>query len=407
MASRELRVLTLNCWGLAVVSKNREERMRHIAKELSKGRYDIVALQEVWLAKDYEMIQEMTKDVLPYSHYFHSGMVGGGICVLSKGPIIDTFYYPFRLNGYCHRILQGDWYAGKMIGMCAIQHQGITINVYTTHLHALYGPSLDPSLDEPLPHRLVQAFELSEFVQHTSAGSDLVLVMGDLNTEPQSLAGRIIKSNGGLTDAWEVRENKDDNQPGTTCETASNAFTFIKTRYYHDASPEGGRIDYVLYRRNPKTIQIQCKESQLTMGKIPGANGLNYSDHEGVEAAFEIQDVTDSATNSLWYVDVNRLQALKDLLPQMQRAKESAISGRLWFLARALCTIILIIFLSCVSDTGYSVINVVLGMVHVVLILAAAFFFCVGVIVKQAEKNVYVGIEKDVRLRIERLQDQK
>ena len=77
-------------------------------------------------------------------------------------------------------------------------------------LHALYAPSLDQAADELLPHRLVQAFDLSEFVRHTSSGSDLTLVMGDINTQAESMCGQVIKSNAGLTDAWEVRGNKDD-----------------------------------------------------------------------------------------------------------------------------------------------------------------------------------------------------
>ena len=47
-------------------------------------------------------------------------------------------------------------------------------------------------------------------MHHTSGGSDLSLVMGDLNTEPDTLVLRLIKDNGGLTDAWDVRGNKDD-----------------------------------------------------------------------------------------------------------------------------------------------------------------------------------------------------
>ena len=82
------------------------------------------------------------------------------------------------------------------------------------------------------------------------------------------------------------------NQPSATCETPSNVYTFIKTAFYHDASPEGERIDWVLYRNNPRTIHVKCKESQLAMQRVPDVNNLNYSDHEGVETTFEIEDVS-------------------------------------------------------------------------------------------------------------------
>lgn len=45
--------------------------MQHIGKELSSGKYDIVSLQEVWTEKDSMVLQELTKAILPYAHYFY------------------------------------------------------------------------------------------------------------------------------------------------------------------------------------------------------------------------------------------------------------------------------------------------------------------------------------------------
>lgn len=41
----DLRVMTLNCWGLYGVSSLRNERMNAIAKYLAESDYDIVLLQ--------------------------------------------------------------------------------------------------------------------------------------------------------------------------------------------------------------------------------------------------------------------------------------------------------------------------------------------------------------------------
>lgn len=57
--------------GIPFISANRAERMQHIGKELSSGKYDIVSLQEVWLEKDSATLQELAKAVLPYAHYFY------------------------------------------------------------------------------------------------------------------------------------------------------------------------------------------------------------------------------------------------------------------------------------------------------------------------------------------------
>lgn len=67
----ELIVLTLNIWGIPYISKDREDRVKAIAEELSSGKYDLVSLQEVWTEHDYQRIRARVRDVLPYHHYFY------------------------------------------------------------------------------------------------------------------------------------------------------------------------------------------------------------------------------------------------------------------------------------------------------------------------------------------------
>ena len=54
----ELSVFTLNCWGIAVVSKDRKQRMLAIADHLNGAGYDFVFLQEVWVEDDYRLLTE-------------------------------------------------------------------------------------------------------------------------------------------------------------------------------------------------------------------------------------------------------------------------------------------------------------------------------------------------------------
>lgn len=65
-------------------------------------------------------------------------------------------------------------------------------------IHAEY----DRDRDEYLAHRVAQAFEISQFIKHTSESSDLVILGGDLNLEPVDLGYKLIKSNAKLHDAW-------------------------------------------------------------------------------------------------------------------------------------------------------------------------------------------------------------
>ena len=41
----EIKLFTLNCWGLRFVSQNRSERMEDIGKYLADNDYDVVFLQ--------------------------------------------------------------------------------------------------------------------------------------------------------------------------------------------------------------------------------------------------------------------------------------------------------------------------------------------------------------------------
>lgn len=57
--------------GIAGVSKNRKQRMKAIADVLAGSNYDVVCLQEVWTNRDFFLIRDKVKNVLPYSHYFY------------------------------------------------------------------------------------------------------------------------------------------------------------------------------------------------------------------------------------------------------------------------------------------------------------------------------------------------
>ena len=65
-------------------------------------------------------------------------------------------------------------------------------------LHAFY----HYPYDEYKAHRTVQAFEMSQFIKHTSETCDLVIAAGDLNTRPEELGLSVLTSNGNLDDAW-------------------------------------------------------------------------------------------------------------------------------------------------------------------------------------------------------------
>uniref|UniRef100_A0A8C6Z305 Sphingomyelin phosphodiesterase 2 n=1 Tax=Nothoprocta perdicaria TaxID=30464 RepID=A0A8C6Z305_NOTPE len=270
----QLRVFNLNCWGIRYLSKRRQERVRLLGDTLRREPFDLVLLQEVWSEQDYALLQEKLGKCCPFSHYFRSGVIGSGLCVFSKFPILDTFLHQYSLNGYPYMLWHGDWFCGKSVGLVVLQIDGIVFNVYVTHLHAEYCRDKDTYL----PHRLVQTWELAQFIRHTSQAADVVLLGGDLNTQPQDLGMRLLRGCTGLRDAFAEAERFEGCKDGCTL-VPSNCFT-VKTELR--PFPLGIRIDYILYKA-VSNVAVTCKELWTTTGTAPGRD-IPYSDHEAVMA---------------------------------------------------------------------------------------------------------------------------
>lgn len=102
--------------------------------------------------------------------------------------------------------------------------------------------------DEYNAHRVMQAFDTAQFIRMTKGGADAVILGGDLNTEPQDLAYRIICGVSGLYDAC----SRNSNALGTN-ECAKNSYTNLNVSR---KSPQGKRIDYILYMGS-KNCQVR------------------------------------------------------------------------------------------------------------------------------------------------------
>lgn len=109
-----------------------------------------------------------------------------------------------------------------------------------------------------LPHRISQAFELAQFIRHTSRTSDFVLLAGDFNIEPEDLGYQVIRTIGNLYDAWENRPNAEFRN-GMTCDRPDNCYT---AKSLLTASPNGKRLDYLMYQSGQRKSHIRvffCK----------------------------------------------------------------------------------------------------------------------------------------------------
>ncbi|CAD6184803.1 unnamed protein product [Caenorhabditis auriculariae] len=347
-AITQLRVLTLNMWCLPqpwpIGSSDRTFRLERLSEALIRERYDIVGLQELWSEKDFLRLADRIEKEYPFRHYFHSGFTGSGVCVFSRHPIVSTLTHRYSLNGFAHHIHRGDWFGGKVVGLAEVEIGDLRVNFYTTHLHAEY----DRENDLYLPHRTAQSLELSQFVRHTSRGSDVVIVTGDFNMEPQDLGLRLILAQVKLCDAWRMCHEKESCSEtgdalslsecrgvvqGGTCDRPDNCYTRRSLRN----KDESKRIDYVLFKSERANVKIE--ECEIAMNQIP-CEEKNYSDHVALEARFTIQD--DARQQSLSW-ESNRpllIEAIGIVSGGQRRARSDRI---LFFIGTAACLLLILV----------------------------------------------------------------
>ncbi|XP_026022787.1 sphingomyelin phosphodiesterase 2 [Astatotilapia calliptera] len=288
MDSVRVRVFSLNCWGIRYLSKYCPQRYAMIGEMLYKEQHDIVLLQEVWSEKDYLFLKKKLASCHPHSHYFRSGVIGSGLAIFSKHRIRDTFLYRYSLNGYPYMAHHGDWFGGKAVGMAILNLGSLTANVYVTHLHAEYSREKDSYL----PHRVVQAWELQQFIRHTSAGADVVIVGGDLNMHPQDLGNRLLRAYTGLQDSYLETAKFDGCENGMTL-IADNPFISKKELVPFE---KGIRIDYILFKGSSKA-DVHCDSMSTTKGSVPN-HPFPYSDHEALTAELRLEPHTPAETGS-------------------------------------------------------------------------------------------------------------
>ncbi|NWU15443.1 NSMA phosphodiesterase, partial [Cephalopterus ornatus] len=278
-----LRVFDLNCWAIRYLSKRRQERIRLIGDMLCQEDFDLVLLQEVWSEWDYSDLKVKLGGCYPFSHYFRSGVIGSGLCVFSRFPILDTLLYQYSLNGYPYMLQHGDWFCSKSVGSMGARQvlawELASLLPCSHQLHAEYCRQKDAYL----PHRLVQAWELAQFIRHTSKAADVVLLGGDLNMHPEDVGIRLLRGWTGLRDAF---------AEATHFEGCEDGCTFVPNNCFTDKSellpfPLGIRIDYILYKAI-SNFMVKCEELKTTTGAAPGMD-VPFSDHEAVMATLHIQ----------------------------------------------------------------------------------------------------------------------
>ncbi|KAI8092679.1 Endonuclease/exonuclease/phosphatase [Halteromyces radiatus] len=295
MEANKLSVLSLNCWGLYLVSRKRKFRLEAIAEAIRQLSCDIVTLQEIWVYQDFNHLKNHVSTELPYAKYFYSGALGSGLAILSKYPITYSSYFRYTLAGRPLKVFHGDYYVGKGCASVCLEHPLVgVIQVFTTHLHAGYGKS-----DEYRGHRITESWELANILRSAAAQGRQIIATGDFNSTPTSYNYRLLKEHAFMTDSWlethldsqqqnwQQTENEDLDdfiqRFGITCNSSSNTWSKHFNPQPHKRKATGDRLDYIFYRRTPQMI---CTDSFVTMTKLIPGSTVSYSDHFGVQSNF-------------------------------------------------------------------------------------------------------------------------
>ncbi|KAK8138429.1 hypothetical protein PG984_001809 [Apiospora sp. TS-2023a] len=326
----ELNIITLNCWGLLYLSKDRASRLAAIGQALAASDPvpHIVGLQECWTQEDYQAIRRATRFILPYGKFYHSGAFGGGLAILSRWPIEESSMMRYPLNGRPTAFFRGDWFVGKGVACARIRYgkgPKEVVEVFNTHTHPAY-ENHKKGVDTYSAHRLSQAWELSKLVRGAAARGHLVVALGDFNDVPLSLQHRILTAHAPVRDVWRVlhpdsslgsaehdaerarrkpiptaefnvREN------GATSNNAYNSWRWSKRQQKRPADvivapdtsdPKGQRLDYIFASSGSTTEGENpgwgwvVKDARVGMLQRHPDLGCSLSDHFSVEATLTL-----------------------------------------------------------------------------------------------------------------------
>jgi sphingomyelin phosphodiesterase 2 len=340
----EINLLTLNCWGLLYLSTLRAPRLAQIGHTIATTTPtpSIVALQECWTQSDYLAIRRATRHILGHGKFYHSGVFGSGLAILSRWPIEESTMYRYPLNGRPTAFFRGDWFVGKGVAVARIRFgpgRRDVVEVFNTHTHAGY--EKEPN-DSYVCHRTAQAWEMAKLLRAAMERGHLAVAMGDFNMVPSSLAHRIVTRRGGVKDVWRVvhpdsavgpvddlEERKrgrgaptaDENVKvnGATSNNVYNTWRWTKAERKmlgegrqgrvispDEPDPRGQRLDYIFFEDGAGEDEGEwtVKDVKVGMMERHPVLGCSLSDHFSVEATLAFrrrgsQPAKDAATVSM------------------------------------------------------------------------------------------------------------
>lgn len=391
---KTVSLLTLNTWGLKYVSKRRKERLRAIAERLSRGEYDVVALQEIWVEEDWAYLEEACRSVYPYRRRFLSGILTGpGLALLLKLPVERTFLYRFPINGRPSAFFRGDWFVGKSVAITLLHPRtgaasadgaaktpaAAPLAVLNSHMHAPYAQTGDAAY---AAHRACQAWDLAQLVRTLKRAGYAVVQVGDLNLKPGSLPHKLFTAEAGLMDSWEAVHGvvppdelaalpapEQIVRGGVTCDLRLNTWRSMRAPW------EACRLDYALvdaHRVRPVLAAVRFTEP------LPPPLSCSCLDHFGYSFEFVQQAPANfGADDDDPALVAARLEAYRELLAEIRRYLTYTIPFQAgWRRAHFFVSVLLVV----VINVGISFASNVRAWASVLLSVASTLIGITGVV---------------------------
>lgn len=259
-----MRILTLNCCGVPLVSFRPKGRIKHIASHIQQFKPDIICFQEVYtLPQKQALISALSSS---YPHYFvpRSGLflTGGGLCFFSRFPIKRARFQRFSVSGHW---TNWTWvYKINAPGFMEVELEGdASCRIFHSYLSCNFSNEYDPKKSAQARLQVSQLEDVASAIKKVSK-NERCLIVGDLNVPAHTgIFKSFIDSIGGCFDLTLTEEP-------SLRETLRGLYRFPD---YFSKILRRGKIDYVL-SRGPAPAKSSwkyiCNEEEL------------FSDHFGI-----------------------------------------------------------------------------------------------------------------------------
>jgi endonuclease/exonuclease/phosphatase family metal-dependent hydrolase len=250
--SVRLEVLSFNVWGIPYITPDREERIAEISRRVAELAPDLVAFQEVWLREDAAKIGSLLERA-GLTHQRYSYEEASGLWIGSRFPIERVDFHAFELGTKPAVPWHLDYFAKKGVAIVRVTTPLGPVDLANMHLQASY------AIGDYGYVQFGQALQAAERLSAPATSSEPVpplIAVGDLNSEPSSIAFRTLTTRAGL-------------------EPAADSFG----------------VDAILARPG-STLTLASKGVRAVMRgpvALPSGKRLELSDHPALLASYELK----------------------------------------------------------------------------------------------------------------------